>query len=113
MSGHFGRRGNYTTVTVKCKYILINASLVIIFSYVSVPAPIIVTLNPTLNFAGTFHNLICIMMLSPLVDVSVTVNTVWTGLAGFTTTNTTQPVVRSTTTSMQPLSAHLGQKLCL
>ena len=38
------------------------------------------------------------MELSPLVDVPVTVNTVWTGPAGFMTTNTAQPVMGSTTT---------------
>ena len=36
--------------------------------------------------------------LSPAVDVPVTVNTVWTGPAGFSTTNTAQPVMGSTTT---------------
>ena len=38
------------------------------------------------------------MELSPSVDIPVTVNTVWTGPAGFMTTNTAQPVMGSTTT---------------
>ena len=36
--------------------------------------------------------------LSPAMVVPVTVNTVWTGPAGFSTTNTAQPVMGSTTT---------------
>ena len=35
--------------------------------------------------------------LSPAMVVPVTVNTVWTGPAGFSTTNTAQPVMGSTT----------------
>ena len=42
--------------------------------------------------------LTCTVELSPAVDVSVTVNTGWTGPAGFMTTNTAQPVKGSTTT---------------
>ena len=38
------------------------------------------------------------MELSPAVDVPVTVTTMWTGPAGFMTTNTAQPVIGSTTT---------------
>ena len=39
------------------------------------------------------------MELSSIVDLPVTVNTVWTGPAGFTTTNTAQLVMGSATTS--------------
>ena len=38
------------------------------------------------------------MELSPAVDVPVTVNTVWTGSAGFRTTSTSQPVIDGVTT---------------
>ena len=47
---------------------------------------------------GSSISLTCTVELSPLVDVSVTVNTVWTGPNGFVTTNTAQPVSRNTTT---------------
>ena len=39
----------------------------------------------------------CNVELSPLVNVPVNVTTMWTGPAGFMTTNTAQPVVGSTT----------------
>ena len=48
--------------------------------------------------AGSSVSLTCTVVLSPLVDISVTVTTEWTGPDGFMTTNTAQPVVRSTTT---------------
>ena len=47
---------------------------------------------------GSNVTLICTVELSPAVDVAVTVNTVWTGPAGFSTTNTAQPVMGSNTT---------------
>ena len=47
---------------------------------------------------GSNVTLTCTVELNPAVDVSVTVNTVWTGPAGFSTTNTAQPVMGSTTT---------------
>ena len=47
---------------------------------------------------GSNVTLNCTVELSPAVDVPVTVNTVWTGPAGFMTTNTAQPVMGSTTT---------------
>ena len=68
-----------------------------IIIYFSVPAPISVILTPTYIFDGSSHNLVCTVELSPLLDVPVTVNTVWTGPAGFMTTNTAQPVMGSTT----------------
>ena len=43
--------------------------------------------------------LTCIVELSPTVDVPVTVNTVWTGPAGFSTTNTAQPQIMESNTS--------------
>ena len=67
----------------------------------TVPAPIIVTVTPSvipIIFAGSSLNLTCTVELSPLVDVPVTVNTVWTGPAGFMTNNTAQPVMGNTTT---------------
>ena len=47
---------------------------------------------------GSAVTLICTVELSPAVDVPVTVNTVWTGPAGFSTTNTAQAMAGSTTT---------------
>ena len=47
---------------------------------------------------GSTITLICTVELSPAVDGPVTVNTVWTGPAGFSTTNTAQAMAGSTTT---------------
>ena len=47
---------------------------------------------------GSTVTLTCTVELSPAVDVSVTVNTVWTGPAGFSTTNTAQAMAGNTTT---------------
>ena len=47
---------------------------------------------------GSAVTLTCTVELSPLVDVPVTVTTMWTGPAGFMTINTAQPVMGSTTT---------------
>ena len=47
---------------------------------------------------GSAVTLTCTVELSPAVDVPVTVTTMWTGPAGFMTTNTAQPVMGSTTT---------------
>ena len=56
--------------------------------------------NPVIpiQLIGSDVTLTCTVELSPAVDVSVTVNTVWTGPDGFMTTNTAQPVMGSTTT---------------
>ena len=64
--------------------------------------------NPEVLIASNLENpirptgstviLTCTVELSPFVDVPVTVNTVWTGPAGFTTTNTTWPIVGNSTT---------------
>ena len=68
----------------------------------TVPAPTSVVLmsDPVspIQPIGSVVTLICTVELSPVVDVPVTVNTVWTGPAGFMTTNTAQPVMGSTTT---------------
>ena len=64
----------------------------------SVPAPDTVTVSHSPISIGSTVTLTCTMVLSPLVDVAVTVNTVWTGPDGFMTTNTAQPVMGSTTT---------------
>ena len=47
---------------------------------------------------GSTLTLTCTVELSPLVDIPVTVNTVWTGPAGFIANNTAHPVMGSTTT---------------
>ena len=47
---------------------------------------------------GSTLTLTCTVELSPLVDIPVTVNTVWTGPAGFIANNTAQPVMGSSTT---------------
>ena len=44
---------------------------------------------------GSNVTLTCAVELSPAVDVPVTVNTVWTGPAGFMSNATAQPVTRS------------------
>ena len=46
---------------------------------------------------GSAVTLTCTVESSPAVDVPVTVTTMWTGPAGFMTTNTAQPVMGSTT----------------
>ena len=47
---------------------------------------------------GSNVTLMCTVELSPAVDIPVTVNTVWTGPAGFSTNITALPVMGSTTT---------------
>ena len=47
---------------------------------------------------GSNVTLTCTVELSPAVDVPVTVNTVWTGPAGFMATNTTHLVVENSWT---------------
>ena len=47
---------------------------------------------------GSAVTMTCTVELSPAVDIPVTVTTVWTGPAGFMTTNTAQPVMGSTIT---------------
>ena len=54
--------------------------------------------SPIQLFKYSNITLTCTVEFSPAVDVSVTVNTVWTGPAGFITNNTAQPVMGSTTT---------------
>ena len=69
--------------------------------HISVPAlSVIVTSNKTnpIRPVGSDVTLTCTVELSPAVDVPVTVNTVWTGPDGFTTTNSAQPDMGSTTT---------------
>ena len=74
-----------------------------------VPSPIsvIVTSDPVspIQSDGSDVTLTCTVELSPLVDVPVTVNTVWTGPTGFMTTNTTQPVMGSTYSSLVIISS--------
>jgi hypothetical protein len=47
--------------------------------------------------AGSSQNLTCNVELIPAVDVPVVVSVLWTGQAGFTTTNTARPIMDSTT----------------
>ena len=67
----------------------------------SSPVPLIaVTSNPTgIITVGSSVTLTCTVELSASVDVPVTVNIVWTGPAGFMTTNTAQPVMPGSTTT--------------
>ena len=69
-----------------------------LFLYLTVPPPTFVTITNGSFNVGSDVILTCTVELSPAVDVSVTVNTGWTGPAGFMTTNTAQPVKGSTTT---------------
>ena len=64
----------------------------------SVPAPDTVTVSHGPISIGSTVTLTCTMKLRPLMDVAVTVNTLWTGPDGFITTNTAQSVMGSTTT---------------
>ena len=65
-----------------------------------VPLSVNVTSHPVSPIRAIESNvtLTCTMELSPAVDVPVTVNTVWSGPAGFNITNTPQPVLGYTTT---------------
>ena len=66
--------------------------------YHSVPAPVAVSVTSSIQPVGYDVTLICTIELNPLVDVPVTVNTVWTDPYGFMTSNNAQPVMGSTTT---------------
>ena len=70
-------------------------------SNISVSAPTSVMVTPPVVpiIVGSSISLPCTVELSPLVDVPVTVNTVWTGPDGVMTTNTAQPVSGNTTTT--------------
>ena len=65
-------------------------------SLVPIPTSVIVTPPVVPVTVGSSINLTCTIELSQLVDVPVTVNTVWTGPDGFMTANTTRPVMGST-----------------
>ena len=64
------------------------------------PTSVTITSDPVspIRPVGSDVTLTCTVELSAAVDVAVTVNTVWTGPAGFMTTNTAQPVMGTTTT---------------
>ena len=87
---------NHKQVTNLTIYDIIYIFLILVTSPVSVT----VTSNPVspIRPIGSAVILTCTVELSPLVDVPVTVNTVWTGPDGFMTTNTAQPVMGSATT---------------
>ena len=65
-----------------------------------VPAPTSVTLSPPypgiIRPVGSTVNMTCNVELSPVVNIPMTVITVWTGPAGFMTTNTAQSIMGST-----------------
>ena len=74
--------------------------LVILF-LVSAPNSVTVTSDPVspIRTIGSDVTLTCTVELIQAVDIQqVTVNTVWTGPAGFSTTETAQPGMGSTTT---------------
>ena len=69
----------------------------------AVPGPlsVIITNNKVINPIRPIESavtLTCAVELTPLVDIPVAVNTVWTGPDGFMTTNTAPHVMGSTTT---------------
>lgn len=77
---------------------MVDLCLLQLFSSLSpVPVPTTVNISHGMINVGATVTLNCTVELSPLVDVIVTVNTVWTGPAGFMTNNTAQPVMGSTT----------------
>ena len=59
-----------------------------------------ITSNPAspIRTAGSSVTLTCTVKLNSVIDVPVTVNTMWTGPAGFMYTNTAQPVMGSNIT---------------
>ena len=69
-------------------------------SFFVVPTPTVAIISNTTSpvSVGSDVTLTCTVDLDPVVDVPVTVNTVWTGPAGFVRTTTAQPVMGSTTT---------------
>ena len=93
MQQHSCVKHNYTHVRM-CIY----PSLFI--PIVTPPTSVNITSDPAnpVRPIGSTVNLTCIVELSPVENISVTVNTLWTGPDGFMTTNTAQPVMGSTTT---------------
>ena len=85
-------------------------------SNISVPAPTSVMVTPPVVpiIVGSSISLTCTTELSPLVDVPVTVNTVWTGPDGFMATNTAQPVSGNTTTTYASIAtvSSSGREQC-
>ena len=82
---------------VSCKCLGYSQSPLIVL----VPNPmVVVSSDPVspIRPVGSDVTLTCTVNLSTVVNVEVDVNTVWTGPAGFMTTNTAQPVMGSTTT---------------
>ena len=65
---------------------------------VPAPVPITITFSPVIYIRpnGTTVNLSCTVELSPLVDVPVTVNTVWSGPTGVTLSPSNPVEVSST-----------------
>ena len=75
-------------------------SLFLLCPLVPPPTSVTITSDPVspIQPVGSDVTLTCTVELSPAVNVEVAVGTVWTGPAGFMTTNTAQPVMGSTTT---------------
>ena len=68
-----------------------------------VPAPTSIILSPPypglVRPVGSAINMTCNIELSPVVNIPVTVITVWTGPAGFMTTTTTQSIMGNYTST--------------
>ena len=96
---------NSTNIILKSEYLINNYYIIITYINIiivyAVPAPTSVQLaimsdsDDFIQPFGSNVTLICTVELSPAVDVPVTVNTVWTGPAGFMHHNTTQSDMRS------------------
>ena len=74
--------------------------LYVLIQHTLVPLSVNVTSHPVSPIQAIESNvtLTCTVELSPAVDIPVTVNTVWSGPAGFNITNTAQPVLGYTNT---------------
>ena len=77
--------------------LIIVVSLYYSYSIIIVPTPLVITTSGSVTAQRTV-NLTCTVELSHSVDVSVTVNSEWSGPDGFVTANTAQPVMGSSTT---------------
>ena len=75
-------------------------SLSLLCPLVPTPTSVVITSDPVspIQPFGSDVTLTCTVNFSTVVNIELDVNTVWTGPAGFMTTNTAQPVMGSTTT---------------
>ena len=75
------------------------------------PASLVVTSNTDSPItAGSSPTLTCTVELNPAVDVPVTVNTVWTGPDGFTTSNSEEVMGGTTTYTRAVVVSSLGRE---